>query len=82
MKTGTTLGQRHGPQPKPGRREGRPLYTFPAETLDATVAATCHIFTFDASNAGSASLNIVLGEGEGETRVIPVELNEEAIPSK
>lgn len=31
---------------------------------------------------GSASLNIVLGEGEGETRVIPVELNEEAIPSK
>ena len=62
-------------------KEG-PLYTFPAETLDATVAATCHIFTFDASNAGSASLNIVLGEGEGETRVIPVELNEEAIPSK
>lgn len=46
------------------------------------MAATCHIFTFDASNAGSASLNIVLGEGEGETRVIPVELNEEAIPSK
>lgn len=83
VKTGTTLtvsGTARS-QSQDGEKEG-PLYTFPAETLDATVAATCHIFTFDASNAGSASLNIVLGEGEGETRVIPVELNEEAIPSK
>ena len=83
VKTGTTLsvsGTARS-QSQDGEKEG-PLYTFPAETLDATVAATCHIFTFDASNAGSASLNIVLGEGEGETRVIPVELNEEAISSK
>ena len=83
VKTGTTLtvsGTARS-QSQDGEKEG-PLYTFPAETLDVTVAATCHIFTFDASNAGSASLNIVLGEGEGETRVIPVELNEEAIPSK
>lgn len=83
VKVGTTLtlkGSARG-QSQDGEKEG-PLYTFPAETLDATVAATCHIFTLDASNAGSATLNIVLGEGEGETRVIPVELNEAAIPSK
>ena len=80
VKVGTKLtfkGTARG-QSQDGEKEG-PLYTFPAETLDATVAATCHIFTLDASNAGSATLNIVLGEGEGETRVIPVELNEEAI---
>ncbi len=83
VKAGTKLtvrGTARG-QSQDGEKEG-PLYAFSAETLDVTVAATCHIFTFDASNAGSASLNIVLGEGEGETRVIPVELNEDAISSK
>lgn len=83
VEVGTTLtlkGTARG-QSQDGEKEG-PLYTFPAQTLDATVAATCHIFTLDASNAGSASLHIILGEGEGEIRPIDIELNEDAIPSK
>lgn len=32
--------------------------TFSAQTLDATTSRTCHIITYDAKNAGSATLTI------------------------
>ena len=41
-----------------------------------------HIFTFDASNAGSASLNIVLGEGRRRNAGNPRRTERRAIPSK
>lgn len=79
VKAGTSLtvsGTAKG-QSQDGEKEG-PTYTFNPEPLDATVAATCHIFTFDAKSAGSASLIITLGEGYTETRTLDVELNKEA----
>ena len=55
--------------------------TFPVQKLDATVARTCHAFTFDAPDAGSVALTIDWGEEYVETRLLPViELNEGAIP--
>lgn len=80
VKAGTSLtvsGTAKG-QSQDGEKEG-PTYTFNPEPLDATAAATCHIFTFDAKSAGSATLIITLGEGYTETRPLDVELNKEAI---
>lgn len=55
--------------------------TFAEQRLASTTARTCHVFTFDAPDAGSASLEIYLGEEYVETRLLPVvELNDGAIP--
>lgn len=80
VKAGTSLtvsGTAKG-QSQDGEKEG-PTYTFNPEPLESTAAATCHIFTFDAKSAGSASLIITLGEGYTETRPLDVELNKEAM---
>lgn len=52
---------------------------FPEQTLDAARPATCHIFEFDAANAGSAVLHIYLDDELTETVAIDIELNEGAI---
>ncbi len=54
--------------------------TFPEQTLAETAPRTCHIFTFDAADAGSATLTIYLGEAYTETRTLTIELNDDAIP--
>lgn len=54
--------------------------TFPEQTLAEAAPRTCHIFTFDAADAGSATLTIYLGEAYTETRTLNVELNDDAIP--
>jgi len=54
--------------------------TFPEQTLAETAPRTCHIFTFDAAGAGSATLTIYLGEAYTETRTLNIELNDDAIP--
>lgn len=64
-----------------GTGEG-PAITFAEQTLDATAARTCHIFTYDALNAGSATLTITLADGYTETRPLDWELNDGAIPDK
>ncbi len=56
-----------------------PEVTFGEQTLEATAARTCHIFTYDAQNAGSATLTITLGDNYTETRQLDVELNDNAI---
>ena len=61
-----------------GTGEG-PEVTFSAQTLDATTPRTCHIITYDAKNAGSATLTITLGEDYTDTRPIDCEVNEGAI---
>ena len=61
-----------------GTGEG-PEVTFGEQTLGAAKAQTRHIFTFDAQDAGSATLTITLGEELTETHQIPVELNDGAI---
>lgn len=55
-----------------------PSVTFGTQTLAATKAHTCHIFTFDATDAGGATLTITLGEELTETRTLDVELNDAA----
>ncbi len=52
---------------------------FIEQTLAATKAATCHIFTFNASDAGSATLTIVLDDGTTLTQDVDIELNDGAI---
>lgn len=61
-----------------GTGEG-PEVTFSAQTLDATTPRTCHIITYDAKNAGSATLTITLGEDYTDTRTLDCEVNEGAI---
>ena len=80
VKAGTKLtvkGTARG-QSQDGVADG-PLYTFTPEPLEATRAATRHIFTLDAKKAGSATLTITLGEGYTETQELDLELNEGAI---
>lgn len=55
-----------------------PEITFTEQRLDATVARTRHIFTFDAADAGSATLHITLDENEEITLSLDIELNENA----
>ena len=61
-------GDRHGTPPEPS-----------AQTLDATTPRTCHIITYDAKNAGSATLTITLGDSYTDTRTLDCEVNEGAI---
>lgn len=58
-----------------GTGEG-PEVTFSAQTLDATTPRTCHIITYDAKNAGSATLTITLGEDYTDTRTLDCEVSE------
>lgn len=55
-----------------------PEVTFGEQTLAATTPRTCHIFTYDAKDAGSATLTITLGEEYTETRTLDMELNDGA----
>ena len=50
-----------------------------AQTLAATTPRTCHIITYDAKNAGSATLTITLGDSYTDTRTLDCEVNEGAI---
>ena len=74
VKTGGTA-RRQSPT---GTGEG-PEVTFSAQTLDATTPRTCHIITYDAKNAGSATLTITLGDSYTDTRTLDCEVNEGAI---
>ena len=56
-----------------------PEVTFPEQSVAATKPATRHIFEFDAANAGTATLRLLLDEEVVETVTFPVELNEDAI---
>lgn len=56
-----------------------PEVTFSAQTLEATTPRTCHIITFNAKDAGSATLTITLGEDYTDTRTLDCEVNEGAI---
>ncbi len=51
---------------------------FAEQTLDATVARTRHIFTFDAQDSGSATLTINLDEQTEVITPVDVELNDYA----
>lgn len=53
--------------------------TFSEQTLEATSPRTCHIFTFDAKDAGSVTLTVTLSDDYTETRPIDCEVNEGAI---
>lgn len=70
-----TTARRQSPT---GTGEG-PEVTFSAQTLDATTPRTCHIITYDAKNAGSATLTITLGDSYTDTRTLDCEVNEGAI---
>lgn len=52
--------------------------TLAAQPLAATTARTRHIFTFDAANAGSATLTITLAEGGVTITPVEIELNDNA----
>lgn len=56
-----------------------PRVTFPEQSLAATKPATRHVFEFDAANAGTATLRLLLDDEAVETVTFPVELNEDAI---
>ena len=64
-------------QSQTGEDEG-PEVAFAEQALEQTVARTRHIFTFDAADAGSATLHITLDENEEITVSVDVELNENA----
>lgn len=57
----------------------RPQVIFPEQVIEATKASTRHIFEFDAADAGSATLRILLDDTLIETVAIEVELNDDAI---
>lgn len=64
-------------QSQTGEDDG-PEITFSEQTLDKTVARTRHIFTFDAADAGSATLHITLDENQEIVVTVDIELNENA----
>ncbi|WP_300798820.1 DUF4493 domain-containing protein [uncultured Alistipes sp.] len=64
-------------QSQTGTDEG-PEVTFSATLEGVTKARTCHTFTFDASQAGSATVTILLDEGEQIIAPVEIELNDEA----
>lgn len=64
-------------QSQTGEDDG-PEIAFAEQRLDATVARTRHIFTFDAADAGSATLHITLDENEEIILSLDIELNENA----
>lgn len=49
-----------------------------AQPLSATVPRTRHIFTFDAADAGSATIHITLDENEEVKAAVDIELNDNA----
>ena len=79
VKVGTTLTlsgtARH--QSQTGIDEG-PAVNFQEQTLPTTEAKTCHRFRFDAPDAGSATLDILIDDTVVETIALPIELNEGA----
>lgn len=79
VKAGTTLtvtGTARR-QSQTGTADG-PLVEFSATPLAATKPRTCHIFTFDAADAGSATVKILLSEGDSVIEPVTVELNDQA----
>lgn len=83
VKAGTSLkitgtARRQSPT---GEGDG-PEVTFGEQTLGATEPRTCHIFRFDAKEAGSATLTITFSDEYTVTVPIDVELNEGAIDDK
>lgn len=64
-------------QSQTGEDDG-PEITFSEQSLETTVARTRHIFTFDAADAGSATLHITLDESQEISVSVDVELNENA----
>ncbi len=64
-------------QSQTGEDDG-PEIVFAEQSLDMTKARTRHIFTFDAADAGSATLHITLDESQEITVTVDVELNENA----
>lgn len=68
-------------QSQTGTDEG-PEVTFTATLDGVTKARTCHTFTFDASQAGSATVTILLDEGEQVIAPVEIELNDEAIDNE
>ncbi len=51
-------------------------------SLVTTKARTCHSFTFDAKDAGSATVTIVLNENEEIKENLDIEINDDAISDK
>lgn len=74
--TGTALRQS-----QTGADEGLPV-EFAATSLPAAKPRTCHLFTFDAPDAGSATVTILFSEGESVIEPVTIELNDEAISDK
>lgn len=64
-------------QSQTGTDEG-PEVKLAAEPLASTSPRTRHIFTFDAADAGSATLHITLAENEELTTSVDIELNDNA----
>lgn len=79
VKAGTKLtvsgSARH--QSQTGTDEG-PVVNFQEQNLDATAEKTCHRFRFDAPDAGSATLDILIDDTVIETIALPIELNDGA----
>ena len=65
-------------QSQTGTDEG-PEVSFSATLDGVTKARTCHTFTFDASQAGSVTVTILLDEGEQVIAPVEIELNDDAI---
>lgn len=65
-------------QSQTGTDDG-PEVSFSATLDGVTKARTCHTFTFDASQAGSVTVTILLDEGEQVIAPVEIELNDEAI---
>lgn len=56
-----------------------PLVTFAEQNLAATTPRTCHVITYDAKDAGSATLTITFEDDYTEIRPVGCEVNEGAI---
>ena len=72
----TVSGSAHR-QSQTGVDEG-PAVEFQEQTLQTTEEKTCHRFRFDAPDAGSATLDILIDDTVVETIALPIELNDEA----
>ncbi len=79
VKAGTKLtvsgSARH--QSQTGVDDG-PVVNFQEQTLETTEVKTCHRFRFDAPDAGSATLDILIDDTVVETIALPIELNDGA----
>lgn len=68
----------HARRQSPTGTDEGPEVTLGPERLDATQRGKCHIFLFDARQAGGATLRILIGEEYTEEREINCELNEDS----